>query len=248
MIDIAFPRDVEPAVGELDHVYLYNLDDLQSVVLNTRSQRQDAFSSARQIVLKQVEEYTLWHRQRELGPTIQRLYDRYHAIAQDELNRTITKLPNISAAERSHLEELGRRIVNKLLHDPVHALRTADGGHVPQIQYLHALEKLFQLEAGSMTPPPDSSGEGRDEGDSGNRVARPPSAVISEPQPRAAVPQEDTLTPALSSSSLSVRAEGLSTGRGGETPEAHNAPVISPTPLNELPVEPKPPAPEDGKG
>ena len=59
IIDIAFPRDVEPAVGEVEHVYLYNLDDLQSVVLNTRSQRQDAFASAREIVLKQVEEFSL---------------------------------------------------------------------------------------------------------------------------------------------------------------------------------------------
>ncbi len=134
-------------MGELDHVYLYNLDDLQSVVLNTRTQRQDAFSSAREIVLKQVEEFSLWHRQREMGPTIQRLYDRYHGLAQEELNRTLHKLPGISAVERSHLEELTRRIVNKLLHDPMHTLRNAD--HSPNVQYLHALEKLFQLDAGA---------------------------------------------------------------------------------------------------
>jgi glutamyl-tRNA reductase len=223
VIDIAFPRDVEPVVGELDHVYLYNLDDLQSVVLNTRSQRQDAVSSARQIVLKQVEEYSLWHRQRELGPTIQRLYERYHAVAQDELNRTLNKLPNISATERSHLEELARRIVNKLLHDPIHMLRNADAGHGPNIQYLHALEKLFQLEAGSMTPSPGNPGEGWGEGDSGN-------------QQRASL--ESTLTSALS----------RSTGRGGETPEALKPPLIAAAPGDESPIKPKPPAPEDGKG
>jgi glutamyl-tRNA reductase len=145
IIDIAFPRDVEPAVGELDHVYLYNLDDLQSVVLNTRSQRQDAVSSARQIIISAVEEFSLWDRQRELGPTIARLYQRYHAVAQDELARTLHKLPNVSDAERAHLEDLARRIVNKLLHDPIHTLRNAETGHITNVQYLHALEKLFQL-------------------------------------------------------------------------------------------------------
>jgi glutamyl-tRNA reductase len=145
IVDIAFPRDVEPAVGEMDSVYLYNLDDLQRVVLETRSHRQEAVSSARQIVLQHVEEYSLWDRQRELGPTIARLYERYHHLAQEELARTLNKLPNVSPAERAHLEELARRIVNKLLHDPVQMLRSADGGHAPEVRYLHALEKLFQL-------------------------------------------------------------------------------------------------------
>jgi glutamyl-tRNA reductase len=151
IVDIAFPRDVEPAVGELDRVYLYNLDDLQRVVLETRSHRQEAVSSARQIVLQHVEEYSLWDRQRELGPTIARLYERYHHLAQEELARTLNKLPNISPAERSHLEDLARRIVNKLLHDPVQMLRGADSGHAPEVRYLHALEKLFQLTEESTT-------------------------------------------------------------------------------------------------
>ena len=100
-----------------------------------------------------------------MGPTIQRLYERYHALAQDELNRTLNKLPNISGAERSHLEDLARRIVNKLLHDPIHTLRNAEAGHAPNVAYLHALEKLFQLneatpgdEAIEKPQPPASEG------------------------------------------------------------------------------------------
>jgi len=226
IIDIAFPRDVEPAVGELSHVYLYNLDDLQSVVLNTRSQRQDAFLSARQIVLRQVEEYALWHRQRELGPTIQRLYERYHALAQDELNRTLNKLPNISAAERSHLDELARRIVNKLLHDPIHTLRNADAGHGPNIQYVHALEKLFQLGDSSMAPSPGTPGEGWGEGDSGD-------------QQRATF--DNTLTPA-------PPALSPSTGRGGKAPELPKPSLSPATSRDESPAEPQPLPPEDVKG
>jgi glutamyl-tRNA reductase len=168
IIDIAFPRDVAPAVGELDHVYLYNLDDLQNVVQNTRSQRQDAVADARELITAAVEQFTLWHRQRELGPTIARLYERYHAVAQDELTRTLHKLPNVSVEERSHLEDLARRIVNKLLHDPIHTLRNADTNHLGSTQYLHAMQKLFHLDS---DPEPDE-------------------AVTGESQPAAAPPAD----------------------------------------------------------
>lgn len=147
LIDIAVPRDVEPAVGQIEDVYLYNLDDLQQVVSQTQARRKDAIAAARAVVERHVESFLAWHRQRELGPAIQRLYERYHAIAQEELARTLNKLPGVSDSERAHLEDLARRIVNKLLHDPVQMLRSADAEHAPPVQYLHALEKLFRLEA-----------------------------------------------------------------------------------------------------
>ena len=127
LIDIAVPRDIEASVGEIESVYLYNLDDLQQVVSQTQAQRTDAIGSARAIVAKHIESYITWHRQRELGPAIHRLYNRYHAIAQEELGRTLNKLPNVTEAEKAHLEDLARRIVNKLLHDPVHTLATPKG-------------------------------------------------------------------------------------------------------------------------
>jgi len=145
LIDIAVPRDVEPAVGEVENVYLYNLDDLQRVVATTSTQRRSAVDAAGAIVARAVEEYVVAHRAREMGPVIDRLYKRYHAIATEELNRTLGKLPNVSDAERAHLEELARRIVNKLLNDPVQALRRGTDAHAPAGQYLHALERLFRL-------------------------------------------------------------------------------------------------------
>ena len=102
LIDIAVPRDISADVGELDNVYLYNLDDLQQVVLGTHSQRQEAMAGAKAIVAREVEEYLAWHRQRELGPAIHRLYRRYHELAREELDRELTKLPNIGAQERAH--------------------------------------------------------------------------------------------------------------------------------------------------
>ena len=115
--------------------------------MQTRLQRRDAVSAAEQIVDEQVEEFAAWHRQRELGPAIHRLYRRYHEVAQEELARTLNKLPNVTPAEQAHLEDLARRIVNKLLHDPVQRAAQFRQRPVPTSQYLHALEKLFQLDA-----------------------------------------------------------------------------------------------------
>ena len=80
-----------------------------------------------------------------MGPIIDQLYKRYHAIAHEEVERTVNKLPNLTDADREQLEELVRRVVNKLLHDPIKTLKESDGAHGPTAPYLHALTKLFHL-------------------------------------------------------------------------------------------------------
>jgi glutamyl-tRNA reductase len=104
-----------------------------------------------------------------MGPLIDRLYKRYHAVALEEAQRTINKLPESATAQRAELkaevEELARRIVNKLLHDPVQGLRASDSAHGPLPQYLHALERLFKLEGDGHSPtPPDDNGQGASRG------------------------------------------------------------------------------------
>jgi glutamyl-tRNA reductase len=145
LIDIAMPRDIEASVGTIDNVYLYNLDDLQKVVAATRGQRQGAIDAATKIVLGHVEQYAQSISAREVGPLIDALYKRYHGLAKEEVARALGKLPGATAEEKAHLEDLGRRIVNKILHDPIHALRLRDSQHPPAAQYLHAVENLFNL-------------------------------------------------------------------------------------------------------
>jgi glutamyl-tRNA reductase len=154
LIDIALPRDIEPAVGELKNVYLYNVDDLQHVVSTTRSARTGAIDAARAIVREHVDRYVAWHRAREMGPLIDSLYEKHHELARQELARTLAKLPDLSEEQRAQLEELTRRIVNKLLHDPVKALRETGGGGAAHAPYLHALEKLFHLDPPSTSDAP----------------------------------------------------------------------------------------------
>jgi glutamyl-tRNA reductase len=152
LIDIALPRDVAADVGKLENVYLYNLDDLQRIVAATRSQRTNAVDGAKEIVEQHVQQFVAWHRARQLGPVIDQLYRRSHALAQQELSRTLGKMAQISDAQREHLEDLTRRIVNKLLHDPIQQLRESENMHGPAAQYLHAMEKLFRLEDDSPQP------------------------------------------------------------------------------------------------
>ena len=149
IIDIALPRDVEAAVGDLDNVYLYNLDDLQQVVADTHAGRRDSVADAKRIVAGAVDEYVAANRVRAMGPTIDALYKRSHQLARDEVDR----LANLTDADRQQRYELARRIVNKLLHDPVQALRRADGGHGPG--YVHALEQLFGLPGEQKVPSSD---------------------------------------------------------------------------------------------
>jgi glutamyl-tRNA reductase len=146
LIDIALPRDIDATVGQIDNVYLYNLDDLQKVVAATRGQRQGAIDEAEKIVSAHVEEFAASLRAREIGPLIDALYKRYHALAKEEVSRALGKLP-ATPEQQTQLEDLARRIVNKILHDPIQALRSQGSAHVPASQYLHAVENLFRVKA-----------------------------------------------------------------------------------------------------
>jgi glutamyl-tRNA reductase len=95
--------------------------------------------------MKHVDGFLAWHRAREMGPFIERFSQRYHQLAREELERTVAKLGDVTESERAHLEELTRRIVNKLLHDPIRTLRESESPHGAASAYFHAMEKLFQL-------------------------------------------------------------------------------------------------------
>ena len=145
IVDIAVPRDVEPSAGELTNVYLYDVDDLQAAVARTAEGRRGAVEAAEAVVERHVAAYLAWHGGRNLGPTIRALYDASHAAAAEEVGRSLSKLPDLDDVGRRQVEELARRIVNKLLHGPVSTLRTtaADDHHGPA--YRHAVRQLFSL-------------------------------------------------------------------------------------------------------
>ncbi|MHB1160783.1 MAG: glutamyl-tRNA reductase [Chloroflexota bacterium] len=143
-IDIAVPRDVDPAVRSVKNVYLYDIDDLQSVVDANLREREKELSKVRDIVDEETESFVAWLRCQEVVPTIMALRDRLEQIRRGELARYGGKL-SLSERDRNTLEALTQGIVNKLLHTPTVRLKAQanDGGCG---LYLDAVKQLFDLE------------------------------------------------------------------------------------------------------
>jgi glutamyl-tRNA reductase len=141
VLDIAVPRDVEPAVNELDACYLYDIDDLQAVVDETLAGRRSEASRAEAIVAAEAERFREWRASLEVVPAIASLRARVEEIRERELDRVRGRL---SDAERSAVESVTARIVDKLLHVPTVRLKEAAAGtHGPQ--YADTVRDLFGL-------------------------------------------------------------------------------------------------------
>jgi glutamyl-tRNA reductase len=147
IIDIALPRDVEPAVGNLDQVFLYNIDDLQTIVKENLARRGGELVRAEAIVEEEVARFTSWMQSREVVPTVVALRRRFETIRQGELARLEPKMAHLAPEARARIEEVTRLIVEKLLHRPTEQLKTLND-ETTVIAYADALNKLFSLTTG----------------------------------------------------------------------------------------------------
>jgi glutamyl-tRNA reductase len=143
IIDIAMPRDVEPTAGELEQVFLYNIDDLQATVRENLARRAGEVSRAEAIVTEEVEKFGLWFRSRGAIPTVVALRQRFEAIRRSELERLAAGLPPDA---RARVEDITRLIVEKLLLSPTEQLKGADD-EATAMAYADALNRLFKLRA-----------------------------------------------------------------------------------------------------
>jgi len=166
VIDIAVPRDADPAIGELDGVYLFDIDDLEKVVATNLQGRAREAEAADKIVVAECAEFRKWLGAQRVVPTIRSLREHFEMIARAELERGLERLARIEdPAERA--EQVRRTvglIVNKLLHTPTTALRSGGDGIESLVM---AAQRLFQLaekeaaEAATEKPPPaDDKPEG----------------------------------------------------------------------------------------
>lgn len=143
-IDLGVPHNVDPAVNQLDDVYLYDVDDLAGVAEANAEERRRETVRAEAIVQEEVERFDGWLSALQAVPTIRRLRARAESIRQSELDKALGRL-GLGDAERKGVEALTRSIVNKLLHAPVSRLRERaereDG-----LAYLEAAKVLFALD------------------------------------------------------------------------------------------------------
>jgi glutamyl-tRNA reductase len=154
MIDLAIPRDIEPAVGEEPNVFLYNVDDLRQIVDDNLSQRKQAVPLAERIVDEMTAEFRSWYASQEAVPLIRSLREQSDRIRRDELDRLLSRLTDLTDEQRSHLEDFSRRLLNKWLHRPTARLR--QGAEATGMEALvHAARILYGLD--DDTDEPESS-------------------------------------------------------------------------------------------
>lgn len=142
LIDIAVPRDIDPRVGSMQNVFLYDVDDLQQVAEANLAQRRHAADDAERIVSIEVSEFEAWRRSLDLTPTIVGLRDRFTTVVAAEVARTSGRL-GVSAKDQQALDKMTAAIVNKLLHAPLSALKRQDGEGSALIS---ATRRLFDLD------------------------------------------------------------------------------------------------------
>ncbi|MFH1169066.1 MAG: glutamyl-tRNA reductase [Chloroflexota bacterium] len=143
IIDIAVPRNVEPAVEQIDNVFLYNIDNLNDIAGANRQHRERGMKKAEEIIEGEVSRFASWRRAYEVRPVLSALMQKAEDIRQVQLSRTLKKLRPLSDEERENLEAMTRSIVTKILQDPVRCLKenTTSNGH-----YADMVSELFQLD------------------------------------------------------------------------------------------------------
>ena len=162
IIDIAVPRDVDPRVGNMDNVFVYDVDDLQQVADENLSVRAREAAQAEHIVEEEVESFLSWRRSLELAPTIVALRKRFAQIAGDELQRALPRLESAGPSDRLVLEAMGRSLVNKLLHQPLTQLKSG-AGEPDGALLIDAVRRLFDLseeETAAKEPSTENAKEG----------------------------------------------------------------------------------------
>jgi glutamyl-tRNA reductase len=144
IIDIAVPRDVDPRVGNMDNVFVYDVDDLQQVAEENLAVRAREAALAERIIEEEVESFLTWRRSLELAPTIVALRKRFGRVAEEELKRALPRLGAVNDSDRAVLEAMSRSLVNKLLHAPMTELK-AGAGEPDGALLIDAVRRLFAL-------------------------------------------------------------------------------------------------------
>jgi glutamyl-tRNA reductase len=145
VIDIAVPRDIDPAVRELPGVTLYDMDDLAREVARNLGTREAEAEKARRILEEETERFARWRASLEVVPTISALRERGDRIVEQILRENSGRWTSLSDEDRERVEVLARAVVSRLLHEPTLRLKGASADGAAYV-YVQALRELFGLE------------------------------------------------------------------------------------------------------
>lgn len=127
-VDIAVPRDIDPAVNELDNAFVYDIDDLEQVVKENVAERRREAVRAERIVEEEVQRTLRRLASRELAPTIVAVEQRLEGIRRNEIERYRSRLGELTPEQRESVEALTRGMLSKILHGPITEMKSRAGG------------------------------------------------------------------------------------------------------------------------
>jgi glutamyl-tRNA reductase len=146
IVDIAVPRDVDPAVAQIANVALVDIDGLKSVVNERLDVRREAIPAVEAIIAGYVERFEAWYRSRIAVPVIARLTQKAEAIRAAELERLFARCPELDERERMLVTGMSLTIVSKLLHSAILKIREqATLDHEEALSSARLLDDLFEL-------------------------------------------------------------------------------------------------------
>jgi glutamyl-tRNA reductase len=164
ILDIAMPRDVDPAVAKLDNVFLYDLDDLQAVVSSNLERRHGELPAAETVIGEEVEKYWQWLAGLAAVPVLTKFRDEMNRVRERELRQAMRRLGDLTPAQRDAVEHFSQSLMNKFLHEQSVRLRAAAAngrglGVVDAARYLFALDEGAPTAGeGSAAPISESNG------------------------------------------------------------------------------------------
>jgi glutamyl-tRNA reductase len=154
-IDIAVPRDVDPQINRLDGIFLYDIDDLQSVAVANLSDRTREAQRAEAILDQELARYQRRLETLDVVPTLVDLQASAEEMRQAELRRVQSRLQSLTAAQQAAVEALTRGLMNKFLHQPLRALKTA--ASEGDLSTIDAIRAAFQLNESREAAMPEKS-------------------------------------------------------------------------------------------
>jgi len=155
LVDLTLPRNVEPGANELENVYVYDLDDLESVAAQNRDLRTAQVGKAEEIVEGELKAFLLASRERKAVPVLARLRAHAESVARAEVEKALSSLQGLDEKQQKTVRAMASAIINKLLHAPTSRLR-AEAGQGPLGE---ATEALFGLESVQPEPVAEASAE-----------------------------------------------------------------------------------------
>jgi glutamyl-tRNA reductase len=181
-IDIAVPRDVDPSMGKLEGIFVYDIDDLQAVAAAHMAERSREASDAETLIAGEVERFQQRQRTVSAAPAIVALQRQAEEIRQGELKRMQARLGSLTAEQVAAVEALTRGLVNKFLHPPMQALKQAarEGNQVR----LDALCDAWQVSAGAAREAeyvPAAGGGGEENAEEAEGATESDSSVETHP-------------------------------------------------------------------